>query len=166
MYTIAHLALMMHHSIGPGGTPCTGTHSRLHRFRQRARTIARHDGTWCNFCMNWHQVIDKRSYDMHQIIASILRRDPSQLELVITWIEKWLADPKYSIHAKDALSEWLSLINEQGVAGVLDILDDPGENAARMRHNSPFAILMPQDERTRILHRYETLRPGTRSPGV
>jgi hypothetical protein len=116
--------------------------------------------------MNWHQIIEERSYEMHQVVAAILRRNPDKLRLVVDWIQKWLADPDYSVHSKDALTEWLELIQKRGLSGVLELLEDRGEDAARMRHSSPFAIIMPQDEREKILRRYEALRPGTHSTGV
>ncbi len=51
--------------------------------------------------MNWHQLIEERSYEMHQVVADVLRRDPTKLDLVVDWIEERLADPDYSIHSKD-----------------------------------------------------------------
>ena len=116
--------------------------------------------------MNWHEVIDERSYEMHQVVARILRGEPAKLDLAVAWIEKFLADPDFSIHSKDALTEWHDLIKTRGLAGVLAALDDRGENATRMRQSSPFAVLMPQDERLSILRRYETLRPRTHPAGV
>ena len=75
-------------------------------------------------------------------------------------------DPEYSIHSKDALTEWLDLIRARGLPGVLEKLADRSEDAFRMRHSSPFAVVMPQDERTRIFRRYEALRPRTHPAGV
>src|SRR5947209_8562154 len=103
---------------------------------------------------------------MHQVVAEILRGDPAKLDMVVGWIEARLADPDYSIHSKDALQEWLDLIRARGVSGVLEKLADRSEDAFRMRHSSPFAVIMPQDERMRILRRYETLRPRTHPAGV
>lgn len=116
--------------------------------------------------MNWHELIEERSYEMHQVVAEVLRREPAKLDLVIDWIEKRLTDPDYSVHSKDALQEWLDVIRVHGLPGVLEKLADRGENAFRMRHSSPFAIVMPQEERMRILRRYETLRPRTHPAGV
>ncbi len=116
--------------------------------------------------MNWHQIIEERSYEMHKVVAAVLRREPAKLRLVVDWIQRRLADPEYSVHSKDALTEWFDVIQEKGLSGVLEILDDRGENAARMRHSSPFAIIMPQDERRKILGRYEAFRPRTHSSGV
>lgn len=116
--------------------------------------------------MNWHQVIEERAYEMDQVVADVLRREPAKLDLVVAWIEARLADPDYSLHSKDALTEWLDLIRSRGLPGVLERLADRGEDAFRMRHSSPFAIIMPQDERMRILRRYESLRPRTHPAGV
>ena len=63
--------------------------------------------------MNWHEIIDQRNYEMDQVIAEILREDPTKLNLVVAWIEKFLADPDYSAHSKDVLTEWLNLINNE-----------------------------------------------------
>jgi hypothetical protein len=116
--------------------------------------------------VNWHQIIDERNYTMHQVIADVLRRDPAKLDLAVAWINRFLGDPDYDIHSKDALREWLDLINSRGLAGVLAVLSDRGEEATRMRQSSPFAALMPQDERLRILRQYEALRPRTHPAGV
>ena len=116
--------------------------------------------------MNWHQVIDERNYEMDQMVAEVLRREPAKLELAVAWIEKWLADPDYSIPSKDALTEWLDLIRKGGLPAVLEKLADRSEDAVRMRQNSPFAVIMPQDERLRILRKYEALRPRTHPAAV
>ncbi len=103
---------------------------------------------------------------MHQVIARVLRQEPSKLALVESWIERWLTDPDFSIHSKDALTEWLDLIRPCGLPGVLEMLGERSEEATRMRQNSPFAVLMPQDERMKILQHYEARRPRTHPAGV
>jgi len=108
--------------------------------------------------MNWHEVIDERNYEMDQVIADVLRRDPEKLQLVLGWINERMADPEYSVHSKDAIQEWLDVLDSEGLDGILKVLSDRSEDATRMRQSSPFAILMPQDERVRILRRYEALR--------
>ena len=116
--------------------------------------------------VNWHEVIDERSLELHQVVARELRADPTRLNLVVAWIEKFVADPDYSIRSKDALKEWLELIRSRGLPGVLAALEDRSEEAQRMRQSSPFAVIMPQDERQRILDRYEALRSRTHPAGV
>ena len=116
--------------------------------------------------MNWHEVIDECALETDRVIARELRADPSKLDLVVAWIEKFLADPDYSIQSKDALTEWLDLIRTRGLPGVLAALEDRSEEGQRMRQSSPFAVIMPQDERQRILARYEALRTRTHPAGV
>jgi hypothetical protein len=116
--------------------------------------------------VNWHEVIDERNYAMDQIVADVLRRDPTKLLVVVDWINARLHNSDYSVNSKDALTEWLRLIETKGLDGILATLTDRGENATRMRQNSPFAVIMPQDERLRILRHYEARRPRTHLAGV
>jgi hypothetical protein len=103
---------------------------------------------------------------MDQVVVSVLQSEPSKLGLVVEWIEKRLADPEFSIQAKDSLSEWLEIIRVRGVSGVIEVLGDLSEKATRLRQSSPFGVLMPEEERLRILRRYEALRPRTHPAGI
>lgn len=116
--------------------------------------------------MNWHEVMDKRALEMDRVVARELRADPAKLDLAVAWIERFLADPDYSIHSKDALAEWLDIIRARGLPGVLAALADESEEGQRMRQSSPFAVVMPPEERRRILARYEACRPRTHLAGV
>ena len=116
--------------------------------------------------MNWHEVIDERSLEMHRVVARELRADPSKLDRVVAWIERFLADPDCSVHSKDALTEWLDLIRTRGMPGVLAALEDRSEEGQRMRQSSPFALIMPQDERRAILARYEPISARTHPAGA
>jgi hypothetical protein len=115
--------------------------------------------------VNWHEVIDERSLELHRVIARELQADPSKLDLVVEWIDRFLGDPDYSIHSKDALTEWLVIIR-QGLPRVLEALADDSEDGRRMRQSSPFAVIMPQDERAEIFARYEARRPRAHPAGV
>jgi hypothetical protein len=116
--------------------------------------------------VNWHEVMEERSLAMHRVVAEELRRDPSKLDVVRDWISARLQDEAYSVHSKDAFARWLETINFGGLAGTLSILNDRSEFGRRMRHCSPFAIIMPQDERERIVKEYEARRPRAHPAGV
>ena len=103
---------------------------------------------------------------MDQVIAKVLRSDPAKLDLVENWIQARIADPDYSEQSKDALAEWLDLIRNRGLSGVLEKLADRSEDGDRMRQSSPFGTIMPQNERSEILRKYEALRTGTHPSGV
>jgi len=91
--------------------------------------------------MSGHELLDQKINEMHQVIAEILRQDPARLNAALAWIEKLLSDPEYSVHSKDALTEWREIILSGGVDAVLGILENHGENATRLPHVSPFAGL-------------------------
>jgi hypothetical protein len=120
---------------------------------------------WQDVGVNWHQVLDEMALEMDGVIARELRADPSKLNLAAAWIEKFLADPDYSIHSKDALTEWLVIIR-LGLPRVLEALADSSDEGQRLRQSSPFAVIMPQDERRQILAKYEARRPRTHPAGV
>ena len=115
--------------------------------------------------MNWHEVIDERSIELHGVIARELRANPEKLDLVVAWIQRFLDDPEYSDQNKDALAEWMEIIRE-GLRRVLEALADESDEGQRLRQSSPFAVLMPQDERARIFAKYEARRPRTHPAGV
>ena len=110
--------------------------------------------------MNWHEVIDERSLELHSVIARELRAHPAKLDLVVAWIQRFLDDPEYSDQNKDALGEWMEIIR-QGLPRVLEALADKSDEGQRLRQSSPFAVLMPQDERTHIFAKYEARRART-----
>lgn len=116
--------------------------------------------------MSGAELSEERSYAMHQVVAAELRRDPSKLVVVANWIRQRQADPEYSVHSKDSLCPWLEIIEQHGLPGVLRVLNDRSESGVEMRHCSPFAVVMPQEERRRILKEYETRRTGAYSSGV
>ena len=115
--------------------------------------------------MNWHEVIDERSLELHGVIARELRADPAKLDLVVAWIQRFLDDPEYSENNKDRLREWLEIIR-QGLPRVLAVIADRSDEGQRLRQSTPFAVLMPQDERTRIFAKYEARRTRTHPAGV
>lgn len=115
--------------------------------------------------MNWHDVIDERSLELHGVIDRELRADPAKLDLVVAWIQRFLDDPEYSEDNKDALNEWMGIIR-QGLPRVLEALADCSGEGQRLRQSSPFAVIMPQDERARIFSRYESRRTRTHPAGV
>lgn len=115
--------------------------------------------------MNWHEVMDECALEMDRVIARELRADPAKLDLVVAWIRRFLDDPDYSDQNKDALAEWMEILR-QGLPRVLKALADESDEGQRLRQSSPFAVLMPQDERARILAKYEARRPRTHPAGV
>jgi hypothetical protein len=57
------------------------------------------------------------------------------------------------------MQEWLDLLNTSSLEEILELLVDQGENARRLRQSTPFAGILTQEERRRIVEKHE-------SPGV
>ena len=53
-----------------------------------------------------------------------------------------------------------------GLPRVLEVLADRSDEGQRLRQSTPFAVLMPQDERARIFKKYESRRAGAHLAGV
>ena len=93
--------------------------------------------------------MDERAYEMDQVIADVLRREPEKLKLVVEWIERFLADPDFSIHSKDDLTEWLDLIqaprrdHEHLLRGVVGVRLGDAEPAQR----APDELVVLLDQR-------------------
>lgn len=132
---------------------------------EKCRTVAWRLRVWQHQGVNWHEVIEERSLELHQVVARELRADPDRLNRVTEWIERFLADPDYSVQGKDALTEWKDLIG-QGLPRVLATLINESETGRRLRQSSPFAVIMPQEERMEIFEKYEARRTGTHPAGV
>ena len=109
--------------------------------------------------------MDECALEMDRVIARELRANAAKLDLAVAWIRRFLDDQDYSDRNKEALAEWLEIIRE-GLPRVLEALADESDEGQRLRQSSPFAVLMPQDERTRILAKYEARRPRTYPAGV
>jgi hypothetical protein len=54
------------------------------------------------------------------------------------------------------MQEWLDLINSSSLEQVLEFLVDDSENARRLRQSTPFAEILTQEERRRILEKHES----------
>jgi len=54
------------------------------------------------------------------------------------------------------MQEWLDLINSSSLEQVLEFLVDDSENARRLRQSTPFAGILTQEERRRILEKHES----------
>ena len=115
----------------------------------------------CSDPANWHEVIDERNFEMDHVIADILRATPDKLRLAQAWVERKLADRKYSDQNKECLREWLDVIETGGIDGVLAVLMSRSDESERLRQGAPFSMLMPDDRRRAILEKYEPFRTRT-----
>jgi len=96
--------------------------------------------------MGPHELHDRRSLAIHQLIAERIRADPSLLDRARARVTEWqrscTMNPKYP-------SAWAALL-DGSVEKLIEVLLDPGEAATELRHVSPFAGIVDVETRNRI----------------
>lgn len=98
-----------------------------------------------------HQDIDRRSLAMAKAIVALIDADPQRRGLAharstcVRWQQEQGNTP--------AIVEWLEIL-AQPWAEVRSVLLDESENGCRHRQNSPFAGILPPQERWRIYRRF------------
>ena len=106
-----------------------------------------------------HRKIEERSLALHREIAIKIRENPSLLLDVRQRLEDAVGSERYSESVKDALREWVDILDHKPVSEIIELLIDPGEEAARLRQSSPFAGILSEAERRRVFNRfYESAR--------
>jgi hypothetical protein len=90
---------------------------------------------------------------LHEAVAARLEADPTLLDVARANQQRWL-----STTPRPALLEWQQLLDVTPLPQLLTLLRSTDGRAARSRQSSPFAGLLPPEERQSILDRYRSLR--------
>ena len=106
----------------------------------------------------WHEIVDDRSLEMDRVIAEKIRANPKLIQIALTNIERWLANPDYSESSRQAVLEWKSIIENSPVGSLATLLESSSDEARRLRQSSPFCGILTPDERQAIFQKYEALR--------
>lgn len=95
-----------------------------------------------------HQDLDRRSLELHRLVAEKLRRDPALLERAAAILARWRknAPPQRVPY----FGERQQLI-EAGVEACLAVATEESERATALRQCSPLSCLLEPDERLRFL---------------
>jgi hypothetical protein len=103
-----------------------------------------------------HRRLEERSLALHREIARRIRKNPDLLTGVRDRLTADIRSGRFSVSLTDAMQEWLELLNRSSVEQILELLVDQGENARRLRQSTPFAGILTQEERRRILEEHES----------
>src|SRR6201987_4034685 len=103
-----------------------------------------------------HRKLEERSLALHREIAQRISRNPDLLTKVRERLSKDIRSGRFSISLTHAMQEWLDLLESSSVEQVLELLVDDSENARRLRQSTPFAGILTQEERRRILEKHES----------
>jgi len=96
--------------------------------------------------MSPHELHDRRSLAIHQLIAEWIRANPGLLERPRARVAEWQRSPTMNPKYPKA---WAQLLDGP-LDELIDVLLDPGEEATELRHASPFAGIVDMATRDRI----------------
>jgi hypothetical protein len=85
-----------------------------------------------------------------------IRRNSDLLTKVRERLSKDISSGPFSISLTDAMQEWLDLLKSSSLEKVLELLVDDSENARQLRQSTPFAGILTQEERRRIIEKHES----------
>jgi len=91
-----------------------------------------------------HDVLDRRSLDLHRLIAERLREQPEKLESVRRTLARWktIVAP----NSQPYVAEWQRLV-DAGLDVALAMAVEDSERATALRQSAPFAcsVLTPRE---------------------
>lgn len=94
-----------------------------------------------------HQVQEKRSFRLHQIVAELYRKDSSHvIRFGLANLTRW---QQRGVDCDD-FHLWKHIL-ESAPQRLPEILNASSEEAVRLRQSSPFAGLVPEESRRKIL---------------
>ena len=92
-----------------------------------------------------HARIDARSLAMHRAISDKVRRNPRLLDAARENIRRWR---RQGVDVA-AFAEWEAILS-RGMEETVRVMTDPSEEAARLRHSTPFTGVLTPEERRRF----------------
>ncbi len=96
-----------------------------------------------------HGKRERQSLEIHRQVAACLRDDPALIGHARANLARWSARHGNG-PLRPAYQEWQALLDNHGVAGIIALITEHSERAARLRQNSPFAGILPPREVWRI----------------
>lgn len=102
-----------------------------------------------------HDLIDKRSLELHRLVAEKIRQQPELMEFVLGRLNRSISEPRLSESCKDRLREWQTILTRHTLPEVLDIMTEDSHEGQRLRHSTPFSGILTQSERLEVFRRYE-----------
>ena len=81
-------------------------------------------------------------------------KGPLLLQTIIARLEPDTVNSRFSERVRHAYCEWLQILKNRTFDEIVTLLEDPGEEAARPRHSSPFFGILSEEERAEVFRIY------------
>ena len=95
-----------------------------------------------------HQDLDRRSLEMHRLVATKIRDNPALFERARAILQDWRR--RASPNTTPYYDEWQRLM-DRGIERSLAVATADSERATALRQTSPFSCLLTEAERTAFL---------------
>ncbi len=99
-----------------------------------------------------HDVLDRRSLDLHRLIVEAVRSNPELMSKVRSNLDRW--SETVSPSTQPYIKAWNDLF-EQGDEAMLKAAIAMGEHANAMRQASPFAGVLPHSVRYKFFKEWK-----------
>lgn len=100
----------------------------------------------------------EKSLWLHQALIGDLLNDPhAVVEKAKQNIARWLPQQRSDGNTADYLHEWENIL-DSGLDRILEALTAKDEKSCELRENSPFAGILSQDRRAKVLDTFRTYR--------
>ncbi|MCW5961950.1 MAG: hypothetical protein KIS76_17445 [Pyrinomonadaceae bacterium] len=90
---------------------------------------------------------DMLSLVVHRLAAERLRSDPQLLEIAKANLQRWLNQTP----GVGAWLEWKEILENESLENILKIISAETDEGQRLRSSSPFAGLISEDERRKVI---------------
>ncbi len=112
------------------------------------RKPAKPEGTTSKTAARSHRDLDARSRDVAQMVADLIRRDPSVVEDARRDLER--AIPTASPRERLELEEWQGILSTMSIPRLRRFLVDDSQRATRLRQSLPFLKALRDKDRTAL----------------
>ena len=104
-----------------------------------------------------HIRLVERSRALHQAVAEKIRANPQLIQIARDNLQRWLTEERTHGQASEGLLEWERILQDFSFDQILKLICDPGEEADRLRHATPFAGILTEAERENIYEQYAAI---------
>lgn len=99
-----------------------------------------------------HQFLDGLALAYHRAVAVRLREEPGAVVRAAREnLARWLASGSFDSGTAAALREWLSILDASTTEELLALLTAETDEGQRLRQSSPFAGVLTEEERLKIM---------------
>jgi len=110
-----------------------------------------------------HVLLDRRSRDLHMMIADKIRNNPHLLDVARENIARWRTRHKKENPNRNEpyyLAAWEAIL-DKGLDYTLSFMREDSEWAAQLRQSNPFPGIINQRERLEFLHTWNATNWNT-----